>query len=131
MRRTIPLHHAFESCWIWVGPAFVRVKAESHARHGRVAARAQDTEWVHAVKHPAAQSHRLKHQHAGVATCGEFGGDLGQRPLLDKSQRPGVFDVYHVFKLFDARDRATMDVVADDGAILEEVAQTEKQVLRE
>ena len=60
------------------GPAD-ELDIENVIRRGsrRVAARAQDTEGVHAVKHPAAQSHRLKHQHAGVATCGEFGCDLG------------------------------------------------------
>jgi hypothetical protein len=77
------------------------------------------------------QSHRLQHQHPGVATGGEFGGRLGQRPLLNQSQWPGVFDIEDVFKLFDAWYRATMHVVADDGAILKKVAEIEQQVLRE
>jgi|SRR5271166_1754336 len=55
-----------KSHWIGIRPALVRIEAESHARHGRVAASARDVEWIHAVKHPATEPHRLKHQH----TCG-------------------------------------------------------------
>ena len=97
---------SIESRGVRVRPAFVCVEAESNARHGWIAARAQDTEWIHAIEHPAAKSHRVQHQHAGVATRREFGRDLGQRPLLNKSQRPSLFNVHNVLELFDARDRA-------------------------
>jgi hypothetical protein len=77
MRRAIALHHARESRGIGVGPTLIGVEAEAEARHSWVAAGAQDAEGVDASKHPAAQSHRLQHQHPGVATGGEFGGGLG------------------------------------------------------
>jgi hypothetical protein len=43
----------------------------------------------------------------------------------------GVFDVDDIFKLFDAWHRATMHVIAEDGAILEKVAEGQEHVLRE
>src|SRR5215472_12946528 len=123
-------HHTLESRGVRVRPAFVCVEAESYARYCGISARTQHAERVHTIKHPAAKSHRLQHQCAGVATRGEFCRDLGQRPLLDKSQRPSLFNVHNVLKLFDARDRAIMHVVTNDGPILEKVAQSQEHVLR-
>jgi hypothetical protein len=59
MRRTVPLHDTFESRRIGIRPVLAGVEAESQAWYGRITACAQNAEWVNAVKHPAAEPHRL------------------------------------------------------------------------
>ena len=41
-------HHAWEPRGIQIRPTFVSLETVSHTRHGRITARTQGTEWVHA-----------------------------------------------------------------------------------
>ena len=129
VRGAVGLEHPLAPGGVGGRPALVLVVAETEAGHLGVAGGAEHREAVDPVEHPAAEAHRLEHQHAGVAGGGELRGGLGERVLLGEREREGLLDVDQPAELLQPRDLAVVDVVVDRVAVLDEEAEDRDQVL--
>src|SRR5579884_1586508 len=68
-------------------PAIISIVAEAQTRYIGITAGTQHRQAVDAIKHPAAQSHRLLHQHASIGSGGKFGGAFCMGVLIEESER--------------------------------------------
>jgi hypothetical protein len=131
VRRAVGLEDSLAAGGVRSRPALVLVVAKAEPGHVGVARGPEHREAVDPVEHPAAEAHRLQHQHTGVAGGGELRGCPGQRVLLAEGQREGLLDVHQPAELLEPRDLSVVDVVVDREAVLDEEAEDRDQVLGE
>ena len=89
VRRAVGLEDALAAGGVGRRPALILVVAKPEPGHVGVPRRAQHREAVDPVEHPAAEAHRLEHQHPGVTGGRKLGCGLGQRILLGERERNG------------------------------------------
>jgi hypothetical protein len=131
MGRAVGFHDILEPGRIRVWPSSICVESKTHSGNLWRSARTEDTKRINPVEHPSAKSHRLKKKRARVAARRQLGGHFGKGPLLDKSQRPSVLNIDDVLEFLDAGDGSSVDIVAHNGPVLQEVAKGKEHMLRE